>query len=42
LSAALASSVIREMRADFHQFPEFAGGNAHYPMLTLEVMAQRS
>lgn len=42
LSAALSSPVIREMRADFHQFPEFAGGNAHYPMLTLEVMAQRS
>ncbi len=35
LSAALTSPVIREMRADFHQFPEFAGGNAHYPMLTL-------
>jgi uncharacterized protein (TIGR02118 family) len=37
LSAALASPVIREMRADFHQFPEFAGGNAHYPMLTLDT-----
>ena len=38
LSAALASPVIREMRADFHQFPEFAGGNAHYPMLTRAVI----
>ena len=37
LSAALASPVIGEMRADFHQFPEFAGGNAHYPMLTLDT-----
>jgi len=25
------------MRADFHRFPEFAGGNVHYPMLTNEV-----
>jgi uncharacterized protein (TIGR02118 family) len=37
LSAALASPVIREMRADFHRFPEFAGGNVHYPMLTTDV-----
>ena len=37
LSAALASPVIREMRADFHSFPEFAGGNVHYPMLTTEA-----
>jgi len=36
LSAALASPVIREMRADFHSFPDFAGGNVHYPMLTRE------
>jgi len=36
LSAALSSPVIQEMRADFHQFPEFAGGNAHYPMLTFD------
>ncbi len=42
LSAALASPVIGEMRADFHQFPEFAGGNAHYPMLTCEAMPQRA
>lgn len=34
LSAALASPVIGEMRADFHTFPDFAGGNVHYPMLT--------
>lgn len=36
LSAALLSPVIRSMRADFHQFPPFAGGNVHYPMLTVE------
>lgn len=37
LSAALASPVIREMRADFHTFPDFAGGNVHYPMLTQSI-----
>lgn len=37
LSAALASPVIKEMRADFHTFPDFAGGNVHYPMLTQSV-----
>lgn len=37
LSAALSSPVIKEMRADFHTFPEFAGGNVHYPMLTRSV-----
>ena len=40
LSAALGSAIIREMRADFHQFPEFAGGNVHYPMLTVEMPAR--
>ena len=34
LSAALNSPVIQEMRADFHHFPKFTGGNKHYPMLT--------
>lgn len=37
LSAALSSPVIKEMRADFHSFPDFAGGNVHYPMLTRNV-----
>ena len=35
--AATLGDALREMRADFHQFPEFAGGNAHYPMLTRAV-----
>jgi hypothetical protein len=34
LSAALLSPVIHEMRADFHRFPPFSGGNVHYPMAT--------
>jgi uncharacterized protein (TIGR02118 family) len=37
LSAALSSPIIGEMRADFHNFPDFAGGNVHYPMLTREI-----
>lgn len=36
LSAALLSPVIRTMRADYHAFPAFFGGNVHYPMLTEE------
>jgi hypothetical protein len=34
LSHALASDVIKHMRADFSQFPPFTGGNKHFPMLT--------
>lgn len=37
LSAGLLSPVIRTMRADFHSFPDFAGGNVHYPMLTRAI-----
>jgi hypothetical protein len=34
LSAALRSPVINDMRADFHRFPPFSGGNVHHPMAT--------
>ena len=37
LSESLMSPVIRTMRADFRSFPEFAGGNVHYPMSTRTV-----
>jgi uncharacterized protein (TIGR02118 family) len=37
LTAALNSPVRHEMRADFKEFPPFAGGNTHYPMLTRVV-----
>jgi uncharacterized protein (TIGR02118 family) len=37
LSRALSSDVIKRMRADFVQFPPFAGGNKHFPMLTRTV-----
>jgi uncharacterized protein (TIGR02118 family) len=37
LKAALQSPVIKEMRADFHKFPPFTGGNVHFPMATMEV-----
>lgn len=39
LSAAMFSPVIGAMRADFHRFPAFAGGNVHYPMSTYEPAA---
>jgi len=34
LQAALDSPVRHELRADFHTFPPFEGGNFHYPMWT--------
>jgi uncharacterized protein (TIGR02118 family) len=34
LEAALQSPVRHELRADFHTFPPFEGGNFHYPMWT--------
>jgi hypothetical protein len=37
LAHALASDVIKRMRADFIQFPPFTGGNKHFPMLTRTV-----
>jgi hypothetical protein len=37
LSRALTSDVIKNMRADFSQFPPFTGGNKHFPMLTRSV-----
>lgn len=37
LSHALTSDVIKRMRADFVQFPPYAGGNKHFPMLTRTV-----
>jgi hypothetical protein len=37
LAAAMKSSVMQEMRADFHQFPPFTGGNVHFPMATIEI-----
>ncbi|MEZ2145102.1 hypothetical protein AAE026_22835 [Bradyrhizobium sp. DN5] len=40
LSRALSSDVIKRMRADFVQFPPFAGGNKHFPMLTRTVASK--
>lgn len=37
LQAALQSPVRHEMRADFHTFPAYEGGNFHYPMATETV-----
>lgn len=37
LAAALASPVIRDMRADFERLPPFRGGNAHFPMQTRRI-----
>jgi hypothetical protein len=36
LQAAMQSPVMQEMRADFHKFPPFTGGNVHFPMATVE------
>lgn len=38
LEAALQSPVRHEMRADFHKFPPFEGGNFHFPMATETVL----
>lgn len=40
LAHALASDVIKHMRADFVKFPPFAGGNKHYPMVTRAVRSR--
>ncbi|MGL3110582.1 hypothetical protein [Bradyrhizobium sp. BR 1432] len=40
LSRALSSDAIKRMRADFVQFPPFAGGNKHFPMLTRTVASK--
>jgi len=37
LKAALSSSVMKDMRADFHTLPRFTGNNVHYPMATIVV-----
>ena len=37
LSTALFSAVFQDMRADFHVFPTFTGGNVHFPMQTLVI-----
>ncbi|ODU55893.1 MAG: hypothetical protein ABS99_06685 [Acetobacteraceae bacterium SCN 69-10] len=38
LTAALASPVRDEMRADFHRFPPFTGPTTHFPMLTRPML----
>jgi uncharacterized protein (TIGR02118 family) len=40
LTAGLLSPVLQEMRADFHQFPPFEGGNVHY-VLETRIVAPR-
>lgn len=37
LKAALASPVMQEMRADLTEFPPYLGGNAHFPMRTVQI-----
>jgi hypothetical protein len=39
LTEALSSPTIKIMRADYAQFPQFTGGNVHYPMLTRGISA---
>lgn len=40
LAHALGSDVIKRMRADFVNFPPFASGNKHFPMLTRTVISR--
>jgi uncharacterized protein (TIGR02118 family) len=40
LTAGLLSPVLQEMRADFHQFPPFEGGNVHYVLQTRVIGRQ--
>ena len=40
LRRAQMSPTLKEMRADFHQFPPFTGGNIHHPMATWPVGAR--
>lgn len=40
LSDGLMSPTMKNMRADYYQFPKFSGGNLHYPMSTQEVAIQ--
>lgn len=40
LAHALGTDVIKRMRADFVNFPPFAGGNKHFPMLTRTVISK--
>lgn len=37
LTAALQSPIRHELRADYHSFPAYEGGNFHYPMWTETV-----
>lgn len=37
LKAALASPIMLEMRVDLGRFPPFTGGNAHFPMHTVQI-----
>jgi len=38
LTAALESPAILDMRADYHRFPPFVGGDLHYPMYTYTIV----
>ncbi len=37
LKTAQNSTVLKNMRADFHKFPPFTGNNIHHPMATIAV-----
>ena len=37
LKDALISPVMQEMRADLSVFPPYTGGNAHFPMRTVQI-----
>ena len=41
LTAALNSPARHELRADFHEFPAYEGGNTHFPMRTWNVVGAR-
>lgn len=40
MTSALESAALHDLRADYHRFPRFKGGNIHYPMETETLTPQ--
>ena len=37
LAASLVAPALAQMRADYRKFPQFSGGNVHYPFITSTI-----
>lgn len=42
LKSSLSSPIIQEMRADLAEFPQFSGGNVHFPMRTIQINGRKT